>query len=319
MVYFRCQYQSLLNLLTFCVLLGFAAVCGCSESENRNGLAPSTTETPHAISREMLTEVLAAVEKNRFAAEMEITPQFAAAPMAPMQRPPTIAETMAALRLEFPGNVLDDDFSNLREIIESETYLDFLKRTHPQENQFQTFDEFWELASVDTEAYLEFLNTYFKPPHAEPTAADVSVLHYMALHERHINVRLYHGEDKSWDTRFEMMSNDPVNSWIEQRFFFIDDGPDVLLWIKVLVRFSVWTEKLQEEDRESVQALFLEHGVQKGLLRVALEEPVRLGYILKDFTDTQIFKRWVDGEFSKNAGPLKKQRPGNARPLGVLQ
>ena len=210
MVYFRCRYQYLLNLLTFCVLLGFAAVCGCSESENRNELAPSTTETPRAISREMLTEVLAEVEKNVFAAKMEITPQVAAAPMAPMQRPPTIAETMAALRQEFPGNVLDEDFTKIREIIESETYVDFLKRTYPQENQFQTFDAFWELASVDTEAALEFLNTHFKPPHAEPTAADVSVLHYMDLQERHINVRLYHGEDIASDTLFEMMSNDPV-------------------------------------------------------------------------------------------------------------
>ena len=302
MVYFRCRYQYLSKLLTFCVFLGFTAICGCSESETRNELAPSTTETPHAISREMLTEVLAEVEKNRFAAEMEITPQVAAAPMAPMQRPATIAETMAVLRLEFPGNVLDEDFTKIQEIIESETYVDFLKRTYPQENQFQTFDAFWELASVDEEGYMEFLNTYFKPPHVEPTAADVSVLHYMALQERHINVRLYHREDIAWDTRFEMMSNDPVYSWMEQRFFLIDGGPDVILWIKVLVQFSGWTEKQQEEDRASVQALFLEHGVQKGLLRVALEEPVRLGYILKDFTDTQIFKRWVDGEFSRNAG-----------------
>ena len=321
MLYFRYQYQYLLNLLMFCVLLGLAALSGCSESEDRNvlDLAPTTETTPHAISREMLAEVLAEVEKNMFAAEMELAPQVAAAPMAPMQRPPTIAETMAALRQEFPGNVLDEDFTKIREIIESETYVEFLKHTYPQENQFQNFDEFWALASVDEEEYLEFLNTYFKPPHAEPTAADVSVLHYMASQERHINVRLYHGEDIASDTRFEMMSNDPVNSWIVQRFFLIDDGPDVLLWIKVFVQFSVWTEELQEEDRESVQALFLEHGVQKGLLRVALEEPVRLGYLLKDFTDTQIFKRWVDGEFSKNAGPLKKQRPGNARALGVLQ
>ena len=319
MVYFRCRYQYLLNLLTFCVLLGFTAVCGCSESENRNELAPSTTETPHTISREMLTEVLAEVEKSVFKAEMEVAPQVAAAPMAPRQRPPTIAETMAALRLEFPGNVLDEDFTRIREIIESETYVEFLKRTYPQENQFQNFDEFWKLASVDTEECLEFLNTYFKPPHAEPTAADVSVLHYVTLHERYINIRLYHGEDRASDTRFEMMINDPVHSWIEQRFFLIDDGPDILLWIKVFVLISVWTEKLQEEDQENVQALFLEHGVQKGLLRVALEEPVRLGYILKDFTDTQVFKRWVDGEFSKNAGQQKKQRPGNARVLGFLQ
>ncbi|MYB94300.1 hypothetical protein F4054_10740 [Candidatus Poribacteria bacterium] len=318
MVYFQCRYQYLSKLLTLCVLLGFAAVWGCSELENQNEFAPPTTETSHAISREMVAEVLAEVEKNVFAAEMEITPQVAAAPMAPMQRPPTIAETMAALRLEFPGNVLDEDFTKIREIINSETYVEFLKRTYPQENQFQNFDEFWELASVDTEAYLEFLNTYFKPPHAAPTAADVSVLHYMTMVDRHVNVRLYHGEDKKRDMFFDMMSNDLVESWLEQHFFTGDDT-DLLLMMEVLVNHAIWVDYLQEKDQESVQALFLEHGRQKGFLRVALEEPVRLGYILKDFTDTQVFKRWVDGEFSKNAGQ-QGQRPDNVlRALGVLQ
>ncbi len=318
MVYFRCRYQYLSKLLTFCVFLGFTAVFGCSESENRNELAPSTTETPHVLSREMVVELLAEVEKNVFAAELEVAPQAAAAPMAPMQRLPTIAETMAALRLEFPGNVLDEDFTRIGEIIESETYVDFLKRTYPQENQFQTFDAFWELASVDVEGYMEFLNTHFKPPYAAPTADDVSALHYMTLVARHVNVRLYHGEDKKWDMFFEMMSNDPVKSWLEQRFFIGDDA-DLILMIEVFVRHAIWVKDLQEEDQESIQAFFLEHGTQKGFLRFALEEPVRLGYILKDFTDTQIFKRWMDGEFSKNAGQQKKQPPGNARPLGFLQ
>ena len=297
MGYFRSGYQCLFNLLMFCVLLGFAAVCGCSESENRNALAPAEA-TIHPISKELVAEVLAAVEKNRRAAEIEFAPQFEAVPMAPMQRPPTIAEVMAQLRLEFPGNVLDDDFTRIREIIESETYLDFLRRTHPLENPFQTFDEFWTSAAVDTEAYLEFLNEHFKPPHAEPTGADVSVLHYMALQERHINIRLYHGEDIAWDTRFEMMSNDPMYSWIKQRF--VTDGRgDIILLIKFLVQFSVWVEYLQEEDQERTQAFFLEHGTQKGFLRFALEEPVRLGYLLKDFTDVKVFKKWVDGGFRR--------------------
>ena len=297
MVYFRSRYQCLLNLLMFCVFLGCAAVCGCSESENRHAFAPAETTT-HPISEEMVAEVLAAVEKNRLAAEIEFAPQFEAVPMAPMQRPPTIAEIMAEVRLEFPGNVLDDDFTRIQEIIESETYIGFLKRTYPQENQFQNFDKFWALASVDTEAYLELLNKHFKPPHAAPTAEDVDVLHLMTLNERHINVRLYHGEDKAWDIRFEMMINDPVNSWLRQRFVTGADA-DLILMIKFLVHLSVWVESVQEEDREKIQAFFLEHGVQKGFLRVALEEPVRLGYILKDFTDVKVFKKWVDGGFSK--------------------
>ena len=300
MFYFRCQHQRLLNLLMFCVLLGCAAVCGCSESENRNELAPSTTETPHAISREMLSEVLAEVEKNVFAAEMEITPQVAAAPMAPMQRLPTMAEMTAQLRLEFPGNVLDDDFTRIQEIINSETYIDFLKRTYPQENQFQNFDEFWALVSVDEEPYVELLNTHLKPPRPAPTAEDVDILRYMTLHHRTLNVRMYHGENQGRESTVDMMMNEPVNSWLEQRLFD-DEGVNFLLWIKILAYHLILVEDLQEEDRAKIQALFVEHGVQKGVLRVALQEPVSLGYVLKDFTDVQVFRKWVNGEFSEIA------------------
>ena len=300
MFYFRCRYQCLFNLLMFCVLLGFVAVWGCSESENRNALAPAeTTRSP--ISEEMVKEVLAAVEKNMRAAEIEFAPQLEAVPMAPMQRLPTIAEVMAQLRLEFPGNVLDKDFTRIREIIESETYLDFLKRTHPQENQFQNFDEFWALASLDTEGYMEFLNKYFKPPLPDPTAEDVDVLHYLTLFERNLNVRMYHEAVQVNELMIDMMMNEPVHSWIKQRFANADGGLNVLLWIKVFVYHSILVDELEEEDREKIHALFVEHGTQKGFLRVALQEPVCLGYVLKDFTDVQVFRRWVDGEFHEVA------------------
>ena len=300
MFYFRCHYPCLLNLLTFCVLLGLVAVCGCSESEDSDVFAPSTIETTSTISRETAAALLADIEQNMFAAEMELMSQFAAVPMAPMQRPPTIAETMAALRAEFPGNVLDEDFTKIREIINSETYLQFLKRTY-QEYQFQTFDAFWALASVDEAAYLAFLNTYFKPPHAEPTVEDVDALHHIALVERHLNVRLYHGEDKVEESLFEMLMNDPVNAWLEQRFTNADGGLNAILFLEIFISHSFWIDDLQEEDQERIQAFFLEHGTQKGFLRFALQEPVILGYILKDFTDVQVFKRWVDEEFREVA------------------
>ena len=300
MVYFQSRYQCLFNLLTFCVLLGCAAVCGCSEPENRNALAPAETTT-QSITREMVAEVLSDVEKNRLTAEMEFAPQFEAVPMAPMLRPPTIAEVMAELRAEFPGNVLDDDFTRIREIIASETYIDYLKRTYPQENQFQNFDEFWALASVEEARYMELLNKHFKPPLPEPTAEDVDVLHYMALFERNLNVRLYHdGSIEVKGAMMDMMMNEPVNSWLKQRFVGAD-AVNILLLIKLLVYQSILVDELQEEDREKIHALFVEHGTQKGFLRVALQEPVSLGYVLKDFTDVQVFRKWVDGEFSEVA------------------
>ena len=298
-----CYYRPVLHLLTFCVFLGFVSVWGCSESENSEVLAPvSTAETTtQPISREMMTKLLADVEKNISAAEMEFAPQVAAVPIAPMQRPPTLAETMEQLRLEFPGNILDD-FKTIREIINSETYLAFLKRTYPQESQFQNFDKFWALASVDEERSLEFLNMYFTPPLAEPTAEDVDVLHYMTLYQRHLNVRTYHGEDKGDEGTLNMLLDEPVYSWVFKERFVTDKGTlNIPLIAQVFSHHLNWIKELQETDRAKIQALFREHRVQKGFLRLALEEPVCLGHVLKDFTDVQVFKGWVDGEFSENS------------------
>ena len=298
MLYFRSRYQSLLNLLTFCALFGGAAICGCSEPQDRNALVPAETTT-QSITREMVAEVLANVQKNVLA--MESAPQFVdAAPMAPMQRLPTMAEMTAQLRLEFPGNVLDNDFTRIQDIINSETYIDFLKRTYPQENQFQNFDEFWALVSVDEEPYVELLNTHLKPPRPAPTAEDVDILRYMTLHHRSLNVRTYHGENQGRESTVDMMMNEPVNSWLEQRLFDAE-GVNFLLWIKILAYHLILVEDLQEEDRAKIQALFVEYGVQKGVLRVALQEPVSLGYVLKDFTDVHVFRKWVNGEFSEIA------------------
>ena len=122
----------------------------------------------------------------------------------------------------------------------------------------------------------------------------------MALFERNLNVRLYHGPVHVNEAMLDMMMNEPVNSWLEQRFVSAD-AVNILLLIKLLVYHSILVDELQEEDREKIRALFVEHGTQKGFLRVALQEPVSLGYVLKDFTDAQVFRKWVDGEFSEVA------------------
>ena len=166
---------------------------------------------------------------------------------------------------------------------------------------------------MDTEAYLEFLNTYFKPPHAEATAEDVEVLHYITLFHRNLNVRRYHDESiQVNDALLEMLINEPVYPWLKKRFSNANGGLNVLLWLKVFMYHDLWVKKMQEEDRKKIQAFFLERGVQKGFLRFALQEPVSLGYFLKNFPDTQVFQRWVDGGFNKNAGQ-QGQPPDNER------
>ena len=321
MFYYSCRYQGTFRLWMVCILLGCGAFFGCSEPQNRDIVAPAPTivevETgSQPLSRETVTQLLSAVKENSLA--LDPVPHFAAvlgdtAPGAPLQRPPTVAEMMAQLRMEFPGDPLDKDFTRIQEIINSETYLDILRRDHPQEHPFEDFDTFWTSAALDPEQYLSFLEMLFEPPgagpaalemlfeapFAEPTATDVAVLHYMTLHQRHQNVRAYHGENGGEQAFVDMMLNEPVHSWFVERFGEGDRINDVLVLIKMLVYHLLWVQEMQEADRAKIQAIFDEHGTQKGFLRLAIQDPVCLGHVVKDFTDRRVFLDWVEGAFRK--------------------
>ena len=89
----------------------------------------------------------------------------------PIARPPTIKETFEQLKRENAGDILDEDFKTLRSLVASKTYLDFIRRNHRIEDQFQNFDEYWEIAASHPSRYLPFLKKHLEKP-AEEDAAE---------------------------------------------------------------------------------------------------------------------------------------------------
>ncbi len=216
-------------------------------------------------------------------------------PIEPVARPLTPEETFEQLKRENSGNVLDDDFKTLRRFVTSKTYLDFLKRNHPLDAQYQTYDAFWEIAAAHPSRYMPFLEQTLEKPDAE----DAANAHLFAVHYRHVLTRGYHGEDP--DTFQDEVKKLFGGPGMDIAFkHFVDDERNVLNGFEIAllaVEIDLYVRKTEQADAALAAELFDKHGEHDALIWLALKDPVLLGYILKDFTDTQVFRKWMAGEF----------------------
>ena len=56
-----------------------------------------------------------------------------------------------------------------------------------------------------------------------------------------------------------------------------------------------------------VKKFFQRDGEDKGLLWLAIQDPILFGRILDGFTDIEIFRKWTEGDFYKKTD--KRERP----------
>ena len=213
----------------------------------------------------------------------------------PVARQPTPEETFEQLKRENPGDILDENFRTLRRLVTSKTYLDFLRRNHPLEDQYQTFDKFWELAASHPSRYMPFLKEQLEKPDEE----DAANTHLLAVHYRHVLTRGYHGEDP--DTFQDELKKLIDGPGMDIAFkHFVDakrnalNGLDIIFFFAELTLYVVKTERA---DAALAGELFDRHGEHDALIWLALKDPVLIGYILKDFTDAEVLRRWMRGEF----------------------
>ena len=263
MRYFECQH--FFNRLQICLFLGASLFFACQSSPDPSTLKPEKEDT----NTESLIE--------------------------PVARPPTPEETFEQLKRENPGNILDDDFRTLRRLVNSKTYLDFLRRNHPLEDQYQTYDAFWKIAASHPSRYMPFLKQQLKKPDEE----DAANAHLFAVHYRHVLTRGYHGEDPDTfqDEFAKLMDGPGLNIGFKH---FVDAERDVLNGFELiffLLELTFHVGKTEQTDAALAGELFDEYDEHDALIWLALKDPVLIGYILKDFTDAEVFRRWMAGEF----------------------
>ena len=263
MRYFECQH--FFNRLSVCLFFGISLFFACQSSPD-----PDVVKS----------------EKGDIETESRIEP---------IARLPTLEETFEQIKRENPGDILDNDFKVLRRLVASKTYLDFLRRNHPLEAQYQTYDAFWEIASAHPSRYMPFLEQQLEKPDAE----DAANAHLFAVHYRHVLTREYHGEnpDEFQDELKKLFDGPGMNIGFKH---FVDaernalNGVDLIFFTLELLLYVGETE---QTDAALAKELLDKHGEHDALIWLALKDPVLIGYILKDFTDTQVFRRWMAGEF----------------------
>ena len=217
----------------------------------------------------------------------------------PVARPLTPEETFEQLKRENPDNIvgggLPNPFRTLRQLVTSKTYLDFLRRNHPLEDQYQTYDVFWEIAASHPSQYMPFLKQALENPDEE----DAATAHLFAVHYRHVLTREYHGEhpDTFQDELKKLIDGPGMNIAFKH---FVDAERNVLNGLDLIFFLAELTLHVGETERTDAALaaeLFDKHGEHDALMWLALEDPVLIGYILKDFTDVEVFQRWMDGKF----------------------
>lgn len=209
----------------------------------------------------------------------------------PIVTKPTPEDTFAQLKTLFPKPIFDEEFTTLSEVTASKTYLDFLAQEYQTEKPFKTLAEYLNVAEPDPERYKPFLKEFIGKSNEE----DIAIVHQMTLQYRCANAILYHliqnGDIKAilavLEKKLSILDEAPVKAWLDrhipQRDFF-----------DAFEKFVMETEKA---DALLIQEQFEKHGKNAGILWIALRNPTLAAEILNNFTNTDVFLKWTDGDF----------------------
>ncbi len=224
-------------------------------------------------------------------------------------------ETFALLNASFPGEMLDPKFTTLRAVSTSEAYLTYLGEAYPEVPRFKTLAAFIERGGATRQRYFPFFAVFldFKKVEDIPEADHLAV-HLLANSFWKSGARELQGEEfhdpyvflqpevQSWLKKngIEMFEAERSSSF--QHFFQSFVG--TLFSLRGLVDAN------QEADAALVKTFYQRHGVNKGLLWLAIQEPLLFGRILDGFTEMAVFRKWSEGEpsdTSTEAAPAGKK------------
>lgn len=228
----------------------------------------------------------------------ELTAQVETLAPEPVKTEPIpVTRTFVRLRNLFPPPIVDADFTTLREVTNSQPYLDFLAQEFPTEKPFQTFETYLEAAAPDEERYLPFLKKWV----GNPTRKDVELIQWLTGKYREVNLHIFRiefrqGPDGQPGALFQeaaqafekiaVLAEAPrVEAFMTRHALQDDFGP-------ALGAFVAATER--EDARWLHEQFEAQNGIDEGLLWTALHKPTLIGEILNNFSSTDVFLKWIE-------------------------
>ena len=264
------------NLLGLTVLLLFASVfyfTGCGD-------APSDIVAPSG-------------EETRMQVETGAAKPIATEPIA--TEPKRAERTFARLRNQFPQPIVDADFTLLRKVVNSDTYLAFLTAEYPTDEPFQTFEAYLEDAPPDEERYLPFLKQWV----GNPTPEDVEVVQWMTGKYRELNLHIFRIEFRQVDQQGDAFQE--LDQVFEKLAVIAKDPREEAFMRRYKLQggferaFEDFVAATEREDARWLHEQFeAQNGIDEGLLWAALRKPALIGDILQHFSSTDVFLKWVE-------------------------
>ena len=206
------------------------------------------------------------------------------------------AQTFKALQQTYQSPILDDRFETLHRMRSDPTYFAFLRSVYP-DVLHQDLKTFVKNSPPDTEVYEVILHKHF----GEPTRTDFVVAHRMHQGFQKSRILVYHGTDQ--DTVIDEVlgpafKKAPIFGWIAERWKEDEEGFEAFA-----ADFQRLSRDLEFRNiitiNKTLKDQYRERRSDDGFIWLMLTEPVIMGEVLDSFTDTEIFHKWLKGEFQK--------------------
>ena len=211
----------------------------------------------------------------------------------PIPIKPTPEETFEKLKTLFPKPIFDEEFTTLGEVTTTKTYLDFLTQEYRTEKPFKTLTEYLTTIAPDPERYTPFL----KESIGKADKEDIAIIHQMTSRYRCANAILYQQVDHGnvlaildvLEKKLSILEEGPIRDWLDghvpnqKQVFFTD--------------FENFVFETEKTDTLLIKEQFEKHGKDNGILWVALRNPALTAEILNNFTNTDAFLKWINGDF----------------------
>ena len=226
----------------------------------------------------------------------EVTEEETTGGDAEVTRKELYEQAFTALQQQFQSPILDEQFETLYRISTSPTYLDFLRNV-PPDIPHQDFETFVKNSPPDAKVYTSVLKKHF----GRATEEDIIVVHRLHQVFQRARIAIYHGADQltvEEKILVPAILEEPIFEWALKRVR--DDEENFMVFDEDFQRLS---RDIEFTNIRKINKALKEHRKEQrpddGFIWLMLREPVLMGEVLESFTDTEMFLRWLKGEFQK--------------------
>jgi len=197
----------------------------------------------------------------------------------------------------FPPPILDEGFKTLHEISGSAPYLKFLSTAYSNVPH-QSLNTFFKNSRPNTERtkmYTRVLIKHFD----KATPRDIRAVHHLHRVYQSARILVYHGTNPraAIDGIFlPTLRDGPGWEWVEELFPKNEKAFEAFD-----LEFQQLSRDIEFANIDKINQSLQEHhrngNSDAAFIWLLLTDPVLMGQILQDFTDTEIFRKWLKGEF----------------------